>query len=205
MKAIWEGAWTVTVALTAGWLGFYGVAWAMEEGSAKATFAGGCFWCMEEVFEKIEGVTSVISGYTGGQVPNPTYEQVSAGRTGHAESVEVRYDPSKVSYRQLLEVFWRNIDPVTANAQFCDHGSQYRSAVFYHDEEQKRLAEESLKVIEESKKFNQPIATHITAAATFFPAEEYHQDFYKKNPIRYKFYKYNCGRTRRLEELWGKS
>lgn len=204
MGRIATAAWTVTVGLAVGWLVIHDAARAAEGGSAKATFAGGCFWCMEEVFEKVDGVTAVISGYTGGHVANPTYEQVSAGRTGHAESVEVHYDPSRVTYRQLLDVFWRNIDPVTANAQFCDHGSQYRSAVFYHDEEQGRLAEESRQAIEESKKFGQPIATQVTAASTFFPAEEYHQDFYKKNPIRYKFYKFNCGRAQRLEQLWGK-
>lgn len=205
MGRIATAAWAVTVGLAVGWLVIHDAARAAEGGSAKATFAGGCFWCMEEVFEKVDGVTAVISGYTGGHVANPTYEQVSVGRTGHAESVEVHYDPSRVTYRQLLDVFWRNIDPVTANAQFCDHGSQYRSAVFYHDEEQGRLAKESRQAIEESKKFGQPIATQITAASAFFPAEEYHQDFYKKNPIRYKFYKFNCGRAQRLEELWGKS
>lgn len=172
---------------------------------AKAYFAGGCFWCMEEAFEKVEGVTAVVSGYMGGTVANPTYEQVSAGRTGHAESVEVTYDPAKVSYQQLLDSFWHNIDPLTPNAQFCDHGEQYRSAVFYGTEEEKRLAEETKQAIERSKQFSRPIVTQIIGASTFYPAEEYHQDFYKKNPIRYKFYKYNCGRAQRLEELWGKS
>jgi len=173
--------------------------------SAKAYFAGGCFWCMEEAFEKVEGVTAVISGYMGGTVANPTYEQVSAGRTGHAESVEVIYDPSRISYQKLLDAFWRNIDPLTPNAQFCDHGEQYRSAVFYGTEEEKRLAEESKQTIERSKRFSQPIVTQIVGASTFYPAEEYHQDFYKKNPIRYKFYKYNCGRAQRLDDLWGNS
>lgn len=172
---------------------------------AKAYFAGGCFWCMEEAFEKVEGVTAVISGYMGGTVANPNYEQVSAGRTGHAESVEVTYDPSKVTYQKLLDAFWRNIDPLTPNAQFCDHGEQYRSAVFYGTEEEKRLAEESKQTIERSKRFSRPIVTQIVSATAFYPAEEYHQDFYKKNPIRYKFYKYNCGRAQRLEDLWGKS
>ena len=172
---------------------------------AKAYFAGGCFWCMEEAFENVEGVTAVVSGFMGGTTANPSYEQVSAGRTGHAESVEVTYDPSKVSYQQLLDSFWHNIDPLTPKGQFCDHGEQYRSAVFYGTEEEKRLAEESKQAIERSKRFSQPIVTQITAAATFYRAEEYHQDFYKKNPIRYKFYKYNCGRAQRLEELWGKS
>ncbi|MCX5724917.1 MAG: peptide-methionine (S)-S-oxide reductase MsrA [Nitrospirae bacterium] len=170
----------------------------------KAYFAGGCFWCMEEAFEKVEGVSSVISGYMGGTVANPSYEEVSAGRTGHAESVEVVYDPAKVSFQQLLGVFWRNVDPLTANAQFCDHGSQYRAALFFQTSEEKRLAELSKQAIEQSARFAAPIATQIVPAAQFYPAEEYHQDFYKKNPVRYKFYKYNCGRAQKLEELWGK-
>lgn len=170
----------------------------------KAYFAGGCFWCMEEAFEKVEGVLSVTSGYMGGTVANPSYEDVSAGRTGHAESVEVAYDPAKVSYQKLLDAFWRNVDPVTPNAQFCDHGSQYRAAVFFQNDEEKRGAEASKQAIEQSKRFKDPIVTQIVMAAQFYPAEEYHQDFYKKNPIRYKFYKYNCGRAQRLEELWGK-
>ena len=172
---------------------------------AKAAFAGGCFWCMEEAFEKVPGVTSVTSGYMGGRVEHPSYEQVSAGGTGHAEAVEVLYDPLKVSYAKLLEAFWHNVDPVTANAQFCDHGSQYRAVIFYQNEEQKRLAEESKRTIEQSKRFAQPIVTEHVMASQFYPAEDYHQDFYKKNPIRYKFYKYNCGRAQRLEELWGPS
>lgn len=177
------------------------------EGSqnAKATFAGGCFWCMEEAYEKVDGVVSVISGYTGGQLANPTYEQVSAGGTGHAESVEVTYDPKKVTYQNLLEVFWRNVDPTTPNAQFCDHGSQYRTAIFYHDQMQKRLIDESKQAVESSKSFPQPIVTEIVPTSIFYPAEDYHQDFYKKNPVRYKFYKWNCGRSQRLEQLWGKS
>lgn len=174
-------------------------------GLAKASFAGGCFWCMEEAFEKVPGVTSVISGYMGGRVENPSYEQVSAGGTGHAEAVEVSYDPQKVSYAKLLEAFWHNIDPVTANAQFCDHGQQYRAVIFYQNEAQQHLAEESKRTIEQSKRFAQPIVTELVKASQFYPAEDYHQDFYKKNPIRYKFYKYNCGRAQRLEELWGPS
>ncbi len=172
---------------------------------AKAYFAGGCFWCMEEAFEKVQGVTEVLSGYMGGTVKNPTYEEVSSGKTGHAESVEVHYDPSKVSYSQLLEAFWRNVDPLTDNAQFCDHGAQYRAVIFYSDDGQKKAAQESKRAIEESKRFKEPIVTQITAATEFYPAEEYHQDFYKKNPVRYKFYKYSCGRAQRLETLWGKS
>jgi peptide-methionine (S)-S-oxide reductase len=172
---------------------------------AKAFFAGGCFWCMEEVFEKVPGVTAVSSGYMGGRVENPSYEQVSAGGTGHAEAVEVSYDPQKVSYAKLLEAFWRNVDPLTANAQFCDHGNPYRAVIFYQNEEQQRLAEESKRTLEQSKRFAQPIVTELVMASQFYPAEDYHQDFYKKNPIRYKFYKYNCGRAQRLEELWGPS
>jgi peptide-methionine (S)-S-oxide reductase len=173
--------------------------------SAKAYFAGGCFWCMEEAFEKVDGVLDVVSGYMGGTVKNPSYEEVSAGQTGHAESVEVRYDPGKVTYTQLLEAFWRNIDPVTPNAQFCDHGSQYRAAIFYQGETERQAAEESKRAIEHTKRFSTPIVTQLTAASQFYPAEEYHQDFYKKNPVRYKFYKFTCGRAQRLESLWGKS
>jgi peptide-methionine (S)-S-oxide reductase len=172
---------------------------------AKATFAGGCFWCMEEAFEKVAGVISVTSGYMGGQKANPTYEEVSAGGTGHAESVEVVYDPEKVSYSKLLEAFWHNVDPTTPDRQFCDGGNQYRSAIFYQDEQQKRLAEASKQALDKSKPFREPIVTQIVPASQFYPAEEYHQDFYKKNPFRYKFYKHNCGRAQRLEELWGKS
>ncbi|MCE3224732.1 MAG: msrA [Nitrospira sp.] len=172
---------------------------------AKAAFAGGCFWCMEEAFEKVPGVTSVTSGYMGGRVENPSYEQVSGGGTGHAEAVEVSYDPQKVSYPALLEAFWHNVDPVTPNAQFCDHGSQYRAVIFYQTDDQKRLAEESKRTLEQSRRFTQPIVTELVMASQFYPAEDYHQDFYKKNPIRYKFYKYNCGRAQRLEELWGAS
>ena len=172
---------------------------------AKAYFAGGCFWCMEEAFEKVDGVVSVVSGYMDGTVADPTYEQVSAGRTGHAEAVEVSYDPAKVSYQKLLEAFWRNIDPVTPNAQFCDHGSQYRSAIFYGTEEEQRLSEESKSTIERSKRFSAPIVTQLVKASTFYQAEDYHQDYYKKNPVRYKYYKFSCGRAQRLESLWGKS
>jgi peptide-methionine (S)-S-oxide reductase len=160
---------------------------------------------MEEVFEQVEGVSSVASGYMGGTVANPTYEQVSAGRTGHAEAVEVIYDPAKVSYQQLLEAFWRNIDPLTPNAQFCDHGNQYRSAVFYTTEEEQRLAAASKTAIEQAKQFPAPIVTELVQASSFYQAEDYHQDYYKKNPFRYKYYKYSCGRAKRLEALWGKS
>ncbi len=171
---------------------------------AKAYFAGGCFWCMEEAFEKVEGVLMAVSGYMDGTVVNPTYEQVSAGGTGHAESVEVTYDPAKVSYEKLLDAFWRNVDPVTPNAQFCDHGNQYRAAIFPGTAEEQKLAEDSKKTIEQSKRFKESIVTQIVPASAFYPAEDYHQDFYKKNPVRYKFYKYNCGRAQRLDELWGR-
>jgi len=171
----------------------------------KATFAGGCFWCMEEVFEGLDGVVSATSGYTGGHKRNPTYEEVSAGETGHAESVEVIYDPAKVTYGKLLEFYWRNIDPTDPRGQFCDKGTQYRSAIFYHDETQKRLAEESKNAVEKSKPFRGPILTEIVPASQFYPAEEYHQNFSQKNPLRYKLYKYNCGRAQRLRELWGTS
>jgi peptide-methionine (S)-S-oxide reductase len=169
--------------------------------TAKATFAGGCFWCMEPPYDELEGVISTISGYTGGSKKNPTYEEVSGGGTGHAEVVQVTYDPTKVSYENLLDVFWRNIDPLTANAQFCDSGSQYRSAIFYHDEAQKNLAEASKKRLQ--SRFKQPIVTEIVRAREFYPAEDYHQDYYKKNPIRYKMYRHGCGRDQRLQTLWG--
>jgi peptide-methionine (S)-S-oxide reductase len=159
---------------------------------------------MEEAFEPVEGVVSVVSGYTGGQQANPTYEEVSAGGTGHAEAVEIRYDSSKVSYQQLLQHFWRNIDPLAVDRQFCDRGNQYRSAIFYHGEDQRRLAEESKATLERSGTLKGAIATQIVAAGPFYPAEEYHQDYYRKNPNRYKFYKWSCGRAQRLEELWGK-
>ena len=206
MKAItWvrAGAFGIWLVLAMGGLGG-SPAMAASAVPAKAYFAGGCFWCMEEAFEKVEGVVSVVSGYMGGTVANPTYEQVSAGLTGHAESVEVTYDPSKVSYRQLLEAFWRNIDPVTPNAQFCDHGTQYRAVIFPGTAEEQQQAESSKQALERTKPFQEPIVTQIVPASMFYPAEDYHQDYYKKNPIRYKFYKFNCGRVQRLEQLWGK-
>ena len=168
-----------------------------------ATFAGGCFWCMQPPFDKIDGVAATTPGYTGGRQKDPTYEQVSAGITGHTEAVQVLYDPKRVSYARLLEVFWRNIDPTVENRQFCDVGSQYRTAVFYHNEEQKRLAEESKAALEKSKPFKGAIVTMIVPASTFYEAEAYHHDYYKKNPLRYKFYRSTCGRDRRLKELWG--
>lgn len=169
----------------------------------KATFAGGCFWCMEHPFDEIPGIISVISGYTGGHKKDPTYEEVSAGGTGHAEAVQVVYDPAKVTYDKLLKVFWHNIDPTTKDRQFCDSGNQYRSAIFYHNEEQQRLALESKVHLEKIKTFKGPVVTEIVQAARFYTAEEYHQHYYKKNPIRYKFYRTSCGRDRRLRELWG--
>ncbi len=175
----------------------------VQEGVAVATFAGGCFWCMEPPFDDLEGVISTTSGYAGGWVAEPTYEQVSGGGTGHTEVVQVAYDPERISYEELLAVFWRNIDPLTPNAQFCDHGSQYRSEIFYHDGDQRKAALESKRAIEESARFDQPVVTGITEFRNFYPAEEYHQDYYVKNPKRYKFYRYGCGRDKRLEQLWG--
>jgi peptide-methionine (S)-S-oxide reductase len=171
--------------------------------TATAIFAGGCFWCVESDFDKVPGVISTMSGYTGGQTTNPTYEQVSAGGTGHAEAVRVVYDPATVTYDELLKVFWRNVDPVTANAQFCDHGSQYRSAIFVGSKEEKSLAEASRASLQASGRFKKPIVTEIVAASAFYPAEEYHQDYYVKNPLKYKFYRTTCGRDARLRELWG--
>jgi peptide-methionine (S)-S-oxide reductase len=185
-----------------------GIAAAQTEGkaaTAKATFAGGCFWCVEEAYDKVPGVIATISGYMGGQVKNPTYEQVTTGRTGHAEVVQVEYDPAKVSYAKLVEVFWRNIDPTQRDGQFCDYGPQYRSAIFYHDEEQKRVAEASRAALQKTKPFRGEIVTEITKASTFYAAEGYHQDFHTKSPARYKYYKNGCGRDARLQQLWGKT
>ncbi len=171
----------------------------------KATFAGGCFWCVETAFEGLPGVTTVISGYTDGAKLNPTYEEVSSGGTGHAESVQITFDPRRISYAQLLEILWHNIDPTQGNGQFCDHGKQYRSGIFYHDAKQKRLAEESKRKLETTpQRFKNPIVTSIVPATRFWPAEEYHQDFYRKDPVRYQSYRAGCGRDQRLTELWGK-
>jgi peptide-methionine (S)-S-oxide reductase len=172
---------------------------------AKAIFAGGCFWCMEHPFDELDGVVSTTSGYVGGHKVNPTYHEVSSGTTGHAEAVQVVYDPTKVSYEKLLEVFWVNIDPTDAGGQFCDRGSQYRTGIFYETDEQKRLAEASKAALAKSKPFKEPIVTEITKAGTFYPAEDYHQDYYIKNPVRYKFYRTGCGRDARLKALWGKA
>ena len=177
---------------------------AAQAGTAKATFAGGCFWCMEEVYDKVPGIIATVSGFMGGHVKNPTYEQVTTGRTGHAEVVQVEYDPAKVSYARLLEVFWRNVDPTQKDGQFCDHGPHYRTAVFFHDDEQRKLAEASKTALQKNKPFKGEIVTEITRAAEFYPAEGYHQNFHLTNPTRYKFYKTGCGREARLQQLWGK-
>ena len=174
---------------------------ATGDGLATATFAGGCFWCMEPPFEKLDGVKSVVSGYTGGKETDPTYEQVSAGRTGHTESVEIKYDPEKVKYETLLDVFWRNVDPFARDRQFCDTGKQYRTAIFTHGDEQRKMAEESLAELQ--KRFDQKIVTEIEPATQFWLAEKYHQDYHRKNPVRYKFYRTGCGRDKRLHEIWG--
>ncbi len=173
--------------------------------TAVATFAGGCFWCMEHPFDELPGVISTTSGYTGGHQANPTYEQVSAGAIGHAESVQVRYDPHRIGYDKLLDVYWHNIDPVAVNRQFCDVGNQYRSAIFVTTPEQRITAEASVRELQASGRFKQAIATEIVDAGPFYPAEEYHQNYYQKNPIRYRFYRFNCGRDQRLEQIWGKA
>jgi peptide methionine sulfoxide reductase msrA/msrB len=170
----------------------------------KATFAGGCFWCLVPPFESLDGVVSITSGYTGGTKENPTYEEVSSGSTGHAEAIQIVYDPAKTGYQKLLDIFWHNIDPTVKDRQFCDYGTQYRTAVFYHTEEQKRLAEASRKAMEEKIKELGSIRTEIIPASTFYKAEEYHQDYHKKNPLRYKHYHDNCGRDDRLRQIWGK-
>ena len=171
----------------------------------EATFAGGCFWCMEEAFDEVAGVVSTTSGYTGGETPSPTYGQVSGGGTGHAEAVRVVYDPTVVDYERLLVTFWHNIDPLDGGGQFCDRGSQYRSAVFAHDAEQRRLAEESRRYLEARAGFGAPVVTEIADAGQFHAAEPEHQDYYQRNPLRYRFYKFGCGRADRLEQLWGEA
>ncbi|MES2950668.1 MAG: peptide-methionine (S)-S-oxide reductase MsrA [Pseudomonadota bacterium] len=171
--------------------------------TAKATFAGGCFWCVESDFDKIPGVISTTSGYTGGKTANPSYEQVSSNSTGHAEVVEVVYDTAKVSYERLVAYYWHTIDPTVKDQQFCDRGSPYRSAIFAHGEEQLKIAQASRAALEKSKPFKEPIVTDIVLAGPFYPAEDYHQDYYKKNPIRYKYYRTSCGRDARLQQLWG--
>ena len=177
---------------------------AAVEKTETAIFAGGCFWCMESPFEKINGVKEVISGYTGGHKDNPTYEEVSSGTTGHLEAIQIIYDPQKVSYNDLLSIFWKQIDPTDADGQFVDRGKQYRSAIFYKSKEEKALAEKSKQNLEKSKRFSSPIVTEIIAATTFYPAEDYHQDYYKKNPVRYNYYRYGSGRDQFLKKVWDK-
>ena len=193
--------WFATLIFSAGMTGM--IANAPAAGVATAIFAGGCFWCTESDFEKLPGVISAESGYTAGTKPNPTYEEVSAGTTGHTEAVRVTYDPTKVSYAQLVDHFWRTIDPTVKNRQFCDVGSQYRSGIYWQTEDERKIAEASRDALLASGKFKE-IHTEIAAASAFFPAEEYHQDYYKKNPIRYSYYRNGCGRDARLEQLWGK-
>jgi peptide-methionine (S)-S-oxide reductase len=177
---------------------------AFGQTTAMVTFAGGCFWCVEADFDKVPGVISTTPGYTGGKVLNPTYSQVSAGNTGHTEAVEIVYDPSKISYQKLLDVFWRNHDPLAKDRQFCDRGDHYRPAIFHHNEEQRKLAEASKQAVQ-AKFAPRQVHTEIVKASVFYKAEDYHQDYYEKNPVRYKFYRFNCGRDQRLEELWGKA
>jgi len=179
--------------------------WALKTPYQTATFAGGCFWCTEADFDKIKGVVSTTSGYIGGTLDNPTYEQVTSGHTGHAEAVEVLFDPLQVSYQTLVEYYWRTIDPTVKNRQFCDYGTQYRTAIFTHNPEQQRIAEQSKAALEKTKPFEAPVVTDIIPATRFYPAESYHQDYYKKNPVRYGLYRTRCGRDARLIELWGKA
>ena len=174
----------------------------LEEGQAEAIFAGGCFWCMESPFEELDGVRSVTSGYTDGGTPSPTYDEVSSGRTGHTEAVRIVYDPSRITYARLLEVFWRNIDPTQSDGQFCDRGTQYRSGIYYRNDEERRLAEASKQRV--AAELEAEIVTEIDPASTFWVAEDYHQDFYRTNPVRYRSYRAGCGRDRRLEALWGR-
>ena len=174
-----------------------------EKNLQKAIFAGGCFWCMEPPYDDLPGVISTTAGYTGGNVPDPTYEEVSEGKTGHAEAVEIVFDSTKISYQELLQVFWRNIDPTNPYGQFADWGSQYRTAIFYLDDKQKVLALKSKEELDKSGKFNKPVVTQIVPASKFYPAEEYHQEFYKKNPLRYNSYKTGSGRSGFLEKVWG--
>lgn len=194
---------TTILMLLSGWMTLATAAEpASEQRLNKAVFAGGCFWCMEPPFDALPGVTATVSGYTGGTRANPTYKEVSAGNTGHVEAIEVTYDPAKVSYEQLLEVYWRNIDPLDAGGQFCDRGEPYQTAIFYQGADQKRFAETSKARIEQRLK--RAVVTPLREVATFYPAEDYHQDYYQRNPLRYKYYRYRCGRDERLEQLWGK-
>ena len=194
MKAV-RFALALLLALLAGQAG--------AQATERAIFAGGCFWCVESDFDKVEGVLSTTSGYTGGSVPSPTYSQVSGQRTGHAEAVEVVFDPQKISYEGLVEHFWRTIDPTTKDAQFCDHGTPYRTAIFAADDRQLRIAQASRAALEKTKPFKEPIVTEVRLADKFYPAEDYHQDYYLKNPLRYQYYRAACGRDARLKQLWG--
>ena len=178
---------------------------AFAETNETAIFAGGCFWCMEPPFDKLDGVLSTTSGYTAGHKKDPGYREVSAGSTGHTEAIQIEYNPEKISYKELLEVFWKNIDPVAVNRQFCDSGSQYRSGIYYLNSKQEAAAKQSFKHLQDTKPFKGNIATEVLAATTFYPAEDYHQDYYIKNPLRYKFYRYSCGRDQKLSEIWGDS
>jgi peptide-methionine (S)-S-oxide reductase len=208
-KLLVRGVFQLTVVLTfafwiAGPLSISAQDEAQNPGYRRATFAGGCFWCMEPPYDKLDGVISTTSGYAGGHTENPTYRQVSAGVTGHAEVVQIIYDPERISYGELLDVFWRNVDPLDSGGQFCDRGDQYRTAIFYHDEQQKRLAEQSKAALDRSGSLTRSIVTEIVPLNDdFYAAEEYHQDYYIKNPLRYKYYRTACGRDRRLEQLWG--
>ncbi|BCS99003.1 peptide-methionine (R)-S-oxide reductase [Desulfoluna limicola] len=193
---------TLAIILALSWTLSTGAPTAMAIETQKATFAGGCFWCMEHPFEKLDGVISVISGYIGGHKENPTYKEVSAGSTGHAEAVEITYDPTKVTYEELLEVFWRQVDPTDGGGQFVDRGSQYRTGIFYHTDSQKKTATLSKAALENRMLFGKPVVTEITRAGTFYPAEEYHQDYYKNNPIRYKYYRSRSGRDQFLDQHW---
>jgi peptide-methionine (S)-S-oxide reductase len=199
-RALLAGA---AVALLAAATAFAQAPKAPSPATAVATFAGGCFWCMEPPYDKLPGVVSTTSGYMGGSVKNPTYEQVSSGGTGHAEVVQVVYDPAKVTYEKLLDVFWHNVDPTVKDRQFCDVGSQYRTAIFVHTDEQRRAAEASKAALEKTKPFKDPIVTPVVASGEFWPAEDYHQDYYVKNPVRYTYYRTGCGRDARLKALWG--
>jgi peptide-methionine (S)-S-oxide reductase len=193
------------ITLLASLLALLALAPAQAQTRAVAIFAGGCFWCMEPPFDKLDGVLATTSGYIGGTKADPTYEQVTSGRTGHYEALQVEYDPARVSYEKLLEVFWRNIDPLDASGQFCDKGPQYRSAIFALDAGQRAAAEASKAALEKSGKLPGRIVTEILPPAKFYPAEDYHQDYYRKNPASYTYYRWNCGRDRRLERLWGKT
>jgi peptide-methionine (S)-S-oxide reductase len=197
----WIAIGLLTVSLYLG----VGLAPSYAQDLAKATFAGGCFWCMEKPFDELKGVISTTSGYTGGKTANPTYKQVSSGTTGHAEAVQVEYDPQQVSYETLLDMYWRNVDPLDRSGQFCDRGNQYRTSIFYHSDEQRQLAEQSKQKLGQSGQFSSPIFTPIVAAGNFYAAEDYHQNYYQTNAVKYRFYRYTCGRDQRLTELWGNS